>query len=389
MHHVSVGQALGKAVPTDLTRSRGGRNWDSGGGHPIPDWARRRMLDFLALFFGSGKIRAGRGYFGSRSSARYQGQSHQPRHPPRWHRFARRRAFLFGLHCRFERPFRRFPLRFPLFFLQSRQVSAGWPATGQETSALAGVHRTVECSSPKRRKEHCWQHGLRPWFVAETALHSDARESSGSWCRPVPECLVVARISQHHRRTRRRASNSQHLLFLSSSLEGAMFGRSSPGLETFEKRCSCKVPHVPPFAKAATRAVASYPPQLCVEKADLWLDSMTSRDAKFNVLDSSAYKGQHGSKVLRSNASVCLQPKSKREDKEAENEPHVGGLRRPSQTSYLVPGWASTGRRIWDCIDTALGNNTDASGLTRLYGQADFQGPPPELAEKVRRAIRK
>ena len=38
------------------------------------------MLDFLALFFGSGKIRAGRGYFGSRSSARYQGQSHQPRH---------------------------------------------------------------------------------------------------------------------------------------------------------------------------------------------------------------------------------------------------------------------------------------------------------------------
>ena len=50
--------------------------------------------------------------------------------------------------------------------------------------------------------------------------------------------------------------------------------------------------------------------------------------------------------------------------------------------------WRSTGRRLWDCIDTALGNDTDASKLTRLYGQADFQGPPLELVEMVRRAIR-
>ena len=87
VHHVSVGQALGKAVSTGLTRSRGGRNWDSGGGPPIFDCARRRLFDFPALFFGPGKIRVGRGNFGSRSSARYQGQSHQPRHPPRWHQF--------------------------------------------------------------------------------------------------------------------------------------------------------------------------------------------------------------------------------------------------------------------------------------------------------------
>ena len=92
---------------------------------------------------------------------------------------------------------------------------------------------------------------------------------------------------------------------------------------------------------------------------------MTSRDAKLNVLDSSASKGQHGSKVLQSDASVCHQPKAKREDKEAENELHVGGLRRPSQTLYLVLGWESTGRQLWDCIDTALSNDTDASGLTR------------------------
>ena len=115
---------------------------------------------------------------------------------------------------------------------------------------------------------------------------------------------------------------------------------------------------------------------------------MTSRVANLTVLDSNAYKGQHGPKVLQSNASVCLQPKSKRGDKEAENELHVGGLRRPSQTLYMVPGWESTGRRLWDCIDTALGNDTDGFKLTRLYGQADFQGPPSELVEKVRRALR-
>ena len=32
-------------------------------------------------------------------------------------------------------------------------------------STCVGVHRTVVCSSSKRREEHCWQHGLRPWFV--------------------------------------------------------------------------------------------------------------------------------------------------------------------------------------------------------------------------------
>ena len=86
---------------------------------------------------------------------------------------------------------------------------------------------------------------------------------------------------------------------------------------------------------------------------------------------------------------MCQQPKSKREDKEAENELHVGGLRRPSQTLLLVPGWETTGRRLWDCIDASLSDDTDASGLTRLYGQADFQGPQAELVEKVQRAIQK
>ena len=154
------------------------------------------MFDFLALFSEFGEVRAGRGHLGSRSSARYQGQSHQPRHPPRWHRFACGRAFLFGFHGRFERPLRRFPLGFPLFFLQPREVSAGWSATGQAltwvsieqscTTARSGdrniVGNTVcghgSCCSVRRKE-------------AGTALHSDARESCRSWCRPVSECLVM------------------------------------------------------------------------------------------------------------------------------------------------------------------------------------------------------
>ena len=146
---------------------------------------------------------------------------------------------------------------------------------------------------------------------------------------------------------------------------------------------------MPLSTKAATRVAASYSPQLCVEYADLWLNAMTSRVANLTVLDSNAYKGQHGPKVLQSNASVCLQPKSKREDKEAENDLHVGGLRRPSQTLCLVPGWESTGRRLWDCIDTALVNDTDATKLTRLYGQADFQGPPLKLVERFEEQFEK
>ena len=60
MHHVSVRQALGKEVSTDLTRSRNGRNGHSGRGFSILVCARRRMFDFPALFFGFGEIRAGR-----------------------------------------------------------------------------------------------------------------------------------------------------------------------------------------------------------------------------------------------------------------------------------------------------------------------------------------
>ena len=137
---------------------------------------------------------------------------------------------------------------------------------------------------------------------------------------------------------------------------------------------------MPLSTKAATRVAAS--PQLSVEYADLWLNAITSRVANLTVLDSNAYKGQHGPKVLQSNASVCLQPKSKREDKEAENDLHVGGLRWPSQTLYFVPGWESTGRRLWDCIDTALVN--DRCDQTHAFVRASsFPGSTVQACRKM------
>ena len=94
-------------------------------------------------------------------------------------------------------------------------------------STCKDVRRTVECSSSKRRNAVGGYGTCDPVRGKEagTALHGDARESSGSWCRPVPECLVVTRTCQYHRRTRRRASSPQHLMLWSASLEGAVLGR--------------------------------------------------------------------------------------------------------------------------------------------------------------------
>ena len=101
------------------------------------------------------------------------------------------------------RGLRRLPFGLLLFILQPRQVSAGRPASSQGPSAPAGS--SVEqlrgnavggygTCDPVRRKE------------TGTTLHGDAQESIGSWCRPVPECLVAVRTGQYHRRPRRRAS---------------------------------------------------------------------------------------------------------------------------------------------------------------------------------------
>ena len=87
--------------------------------------------------------------------------------------------------------------------------------------------------------------------------------------------------------------------------------------------------------------------------------------------------------------SVSSQPCPRNTSKKRKTSFHVGGLLRPIQSLYMVPGWEATGRRLWDCIDASLCNDMNASLLTRLYGQADFQGPPLELVEKVQNAILK
>ena len=180
----------------------------------------------------------------------------------------------------------------------------------------------------KRRKEHRWQHGLP---TLENPADPGVDPYPSAWLLPALASIILEpdAVQAFHR----------ICCFGPPHWKEHCWVGFLPGLETFEKKCCCKVPQVLLSTKAVTRVAASYPPQLCAEK------------------------------VLQSNASVCLQAKSKREDMEAENDLHVGGLRRPSQTWYLVPGWESTGRRLWDCIDTALSNDTDSTKLTRLYGQ--------------------
>ena len=75
-----------------------------------------------------------------------------------------------------------------------------------------------------------------------TAMHCDTRESSGSGCRPVPECLVVACVSRHRHGTRRQVCNSQYLLFWPSSLAGATLDRFSSGSRDIREKVLLQSP---------------------------------------------------------------------------------------------------------------------------------------------------
>ena len=228
-----------------------------------------------------------------------------------------------------------------MFFLQPRQVSVGSSATGQGPSVLAWT--SIEQSGTAARSGEkntvgntVAGHGSRcpvRGKEAGIALHSDAREPSGSWCRPIPERLVVARACQHHLRNRRRAGNSHHLLFWSSSLEGALLGWFSASRNA-RKEVLLQGSSDALAYQSSDSSRGILPTTALRRRCRSWLNAMTSRVANLIVLDSDAYKGQGGPKKLQSNALVCLQPKSKKEDKEAENDLHVGGLRRPSQTVF-------------------------------------------------------
>ena len=242
MYNVPVRQTPGKTVPTVLTRPREGRDQDSRAGDQEQDscpslssCAGRRILDISALLFGASRVRTGRGYFGSRRSSRYQGQDHQPGYPPRRHRFAGRRTFHDRSSGCLGRTVRRISFRLPVFLLQSCQVSSGWPATSEGPPAYAWTSVEQSCTTARSGERDFARHAIgsyrtrHPVWIKETAtaMHCDARESSGPGCRPVPECLVVACVSRHRHRARRQVCNSQYLLFWPSSLDGAMLDRFS------------------------------------------------------------------------------------------------------------------------------------------------------------------
>ena len=190
-------------------------------------------------------------------------------------------------------------------------------------STCVDVHRTVESSS-KRRKEH-WQHGLRLSFVLSSQAERSGRctatleSPADPGVDPNPSAGLLPTLASIIVEPDAVRAIHNICCFGPPHWKEQCWVGFLPSLEAFEKRCCCKIPHVALSSRATTRAAASYPPQLCEEYANLWLGAMTNRDVKLNVLDSSASKGQHGSKVL----------------------------------------------------------------------QSDFQGPPLELVEKVRRAIQK
>ena len=198
--------------------------------------AGRRILDISALLFGPAEFGLGEAILeAAASSSRYQGQDHQPGYPPRRHRFAGRRTFHDRSSGCLGRTVRRISFRLPVFLLQSCQVSSGWPATSEGPPAYAWTSVEQSCTTARSGERDFARHAIgsygtrHPAWGKETgtAMHCDARESSGPGCRPVPECLVVACVSRHRHRARRQVCNSHYLLFWPSSLDGAMLDRFS------------------------------------------------------------------------------------------------------------------------------------------------------------------
>ena len=215
MYNVPVRQAPGKTVSTVLTRQGEGRDQDSRAGDQIQDscpslssCARRRILDVSALLFGASRVRTGRGCFRSRSSSWYQGQDHQNGISASaasicWQMNVSRQIFWLprtDSRARF-RPGGPPPVR-------DRQHMRGRPSNSRA--------QQLEAEKGDYARHAIGSYGTRhPVWGEEagTAMHCDTRESSGSGCRPVPECLVVACVRRHRHGTRRQVCNSQHLLF--------------------------------------------------------------------------------------------------------------------------------------------------------------------------------
>ena len=351
-HHVSVRQALSEAVSHRLDWIKKRKELALRRGFSILVCARRRMFDFPAFFYGFGEIRAERGHFGSRSSARYQGQSHQPRHLPRWHRFACGRAFLFGFHGRFERPLRRFPLGFPCssfsrarFLLggrplvRNRQHLRGCPSNSrvQQLEAEKGTVLATR-SAAMVRAVQLKKRGLRCTATLENPADPGVDPYPSAWLLPALASIILEPDAVQ-----------QFTVFVVwfSSLEGALLGWFSSRSRNIGKEVLLEGSAGAPVYQSSHPSRGVVPSTALRRKCRSMVERHDKPRCKFiTALDSNAYKAQHGPKVLQSNASVWLQSKSKREDKEAENDLHVAGLRGQSRLCTLVPGWESTGRRL-------------------------------------------
>ena len=146
----------------------------------------KRILDISAPLFGASRVRTERGYFGSRSSSRYQGQDHQRGYPPRRHRFAGRRTFHDRCSGCLGRTVRRISFRLPVFLLQSCQVSSRWTANSEGPPAYAWTSVEQSFTTARSGERDFARHAIgsygtrHPVWGKETgtAMHCDARESS-------------------------------------------------------------------------------------------------------------------------------------------------------------------------------------------------------------------
>ena len=266
MYDVPVRQAPGKTVSTVLTRQGEGRDQDSRAGvqsrwrnftagdrkqdscSSLSSCAGRRILDVSALLFGTSKVRTGqaaalRGVKVKiiKRDIRLDGIDLLADEPFTTDLLAASDGRFDGFHSGF--PCSTFScarfLSGGLPPVRDRQHMRGRPSNSRAQQLEAEKETLLAMRSAVMVRAPVWGE------EAGTAWHCDTRESSGSSCRPVPECLVVAGVSRHRHGTRHHVCNSQHLLFWSSSFAGAALDRISPGLETLEKKCCCRVPHVP------------------------------------------------------------------------------------------------------------------------------------------------
>ena len=124
-------------------------------------------------------------------------------------------------------------------------------ATSEGPSAYAWTSVKQSCTTARSGKGDFARHAIGSYGTcnpvwgeeAGTAMHCDTPESSGSGL--YPSAWLLPALADIVTEPDVKCATHKHLLLWPSSLAGAALDRFSPGLETLEKKCCCKVPHVP------------------------------------------------------------------------------------------------------------------------------------------------